>query len=84
MTIRWRSPNRKRDGVEYLSRRKDWVVQSLSDMKGDFPPPFSKEGYKSPDLVEHNMVALFDHTPDTRLHSNFVQEDMAGNEDNFL
>ncbi|KAH0711948.1 hypothetical protein KY289_007907 [Solanum tuberosum] len=65
MTIRWRSPNKKGDGVEYLSHREDWVVQSLSDMKGDIPPPFSKEGYKSPDPVEHNMVPLFDHTPDT-------------------
>ncbi|KAK4708433.1 hypothetical protein R3W88_029358 [Solanum pinnatisectum] len=44
-------------------------------MKGDIPPPFSKELYKSPDPVEHNMVPVFDHTPDTQLHPDFVQED---------
>ncbi|KAG5575680.1 hypothetical protein H5410_055814 [Solanum commersonii] len=28
-------------------------------MKGDIPLPFSKEGYKSPDPVEHNIVHVF-------------------------
>ncbi|KAH0709096.1 hypothetical protein KY284_010523 [Solanum tuberosum] len=45
-------------------------------MKGDIQPPFSEVAYKSQDPIEHNTIPLFDHTPDTRLHLDFVQQDV--------
>jgi len=51
-------------------------------MKGDIQPPFSEVAYKSQDPIEHNTIPLFDHTPDTRLHLDFVQQDVVEYEDN--
>lgn len=60
----------------------EWVVQSLTDMNEDIQTSFSEVGYKSLDLVEHTMVHVLDHTLETRLHLDNVQDDLVEDEDN--
>ncbi|KAK4731148.1 hypothetical protein R3W88_024136 [Solanum pinnatisectum] len=45
-------------------------------MNEDIQPSFSEVGCQSLDLVEHTMVHMFDHTLETRLHLDFVQDDL--------
>ncbi|KAK6779750.1 hypothetical protein RDI58_021934 [Solanum bulbocastanum] len=65
-----------------LDVREEWVVQSLTNMNEDIQPSFSEVGYKSLDLVKHTMVHVFDHTLETRLHLDFIQDDLVKDEDN--
>ncbi|KAH0776595.1 hypothetical protein KY290_008006 [Solanum tuberosum] len=58
-------PERRRTVSNILAAGEEWVVKSLSTLKGDIQVPFSKGEYKSPDLVLNRSRPVFDQSLET-------------------
>ncbi|KAK4731272.1 hypothetical protein R3W88_024260 [Solanum pinnatisectum] len=56
-------PEGKGTESNILTAGEEWVVQSLTTLKGDIHPPFSEFECKSPDPVLDRSEPLFDKTP---------------------
>ncbi|KAG5585034.1 hypothetical protein H5410_045468 [Solanum commersonii] len=74
-------PEGKRTKSNILAAEVEWVVQSLTTLKGVIHPPFSEVECKSPDPVLNKSEPLFEKTPKIESQIDLVQEEVEEDEE---